>query len=132
MRAETDLMDPSERALFIAAYGRLVADVWSEPDQELLLDADPHRLLAEHDLLLPPEIPVVVVRDAQHVDPDIDVQVRAWADAVTGGGPFLLYVPALDELDEQELSEHELDSVVAGWTRPGPAAAPAAAPDRRP
>jgi hypothetical protein len=107
-------MDPSERALFITAYGRLVAGVWSEPDQERLLADDPHRLLAEHDLLLPPEIPVVVVRDAQHVDPDIGVQVRAWEDAVAAGGPFLLYVPALDALDEQELSEHELDSVVAG------------------
>ncbi|MDI6105351.1 hypothetical protein QLQ12_42900 [Actinoplanes sp. NEAU-A12] len=106
-------MDPTERALFITAYGRLVADVWSDPDQERLLADDPHRLLAEHDLGVPPEVPVVVVRDAQGADPDIGVQVQAWLDA-GAGRTFVLYVPALDPVSEQELSEHELDSVVAG------------------
>lgn len=106
-------MTSAERAVFVAAYSRLVADVWSEPASEELLARDPRALLATHGLALPDDVEVRVVRDAGDADPDLEVQVRAWRDAVETG-MLVLFVPAIQPVDAAELAESELDTVVAG------------------
>jgi hypothetical protein len=106
-------MAPGDRAVFIAAYSKLVAEVWSDPSAEAALLSDPRALLAEHGLDLPESVEVVVVRDAADAEPDLNIQVRAWQEAQTTG-TFTLFVPALDPVDEAELNEAELDRVVGG------------------
>jgi hypothetical protein len=106
-------MAPGERAAFIAAYSKLVAEVWADPAAERALADDPRTLLAEHGLPLPESVQVTVVRDAAGVEPDLDVQVLAWRDA-SSTGTFTLFVPATDPIGEAELDEHELDLVVGG------------------
>jgi hypothetical protein len=102
----------SDRALFIAAYSRLVAEVWAEPEREASLMADPRALLSEYGLVLPDGVRVEVVRESGHA-PDIQAQVQAWQDA-PHTGVLALFVPPLDAIDEAPLDEDELDNVVAG------------------
>ncbi|SBT42615.1 hypothetical protein [Micromonospora auratinigra] len=106
-------MTPVDRAVFVAAYSRLVADVWAEPAREQALDRDPRAFLAGYGLTLPDEVEVRVVRDVADADPDLEVQVESWQSAPSTG-TFLLYVPSLLPVAEAELAEDELDSVVAG------------------
>jgi len=106
-------MDPGVRAAFVAAYGRLVADVWSDPEQEILLEQDPRALMARHGLILPESVRIDVVRDVQDAEPDLDAQVTAW-EMAPEIGQFMLVVPSVELDNDTELAEHELDSVVAG------------------
>ena len=106
-------MSPGDRALFIAVYSRLVAEVWADPAAERALADDPRALLAEHGLTVPDNVHVTVVRDARDAEPDIEVQVRSWQDAPRTG-TFVLYVPSTDPIGSAELAEDELDSVVGG------------------
>jgi hypothetical protein len=106
-------MGPSDRATFIAAYSRLVAEVWADPAAERALAEDPRALMAEHGLILPESVRVIVVRDVADAEPDLDAQVVAWRDAAETG-TFTLFVPATDPIGEAELGEHELDRVVGG------------------
>jgi len=107
-------MNPGARAAFAAAYGRLVTAVWSDPGAELLLEADPHALLARCGLALPETANVEVTRTAPDSRPDLDALAEAWTDA-PGSGRFTLLVPAAVAPGEDgELSEHELDAVVGG------------------
>jgi hypothetical protein len=107
-------MNPGARAAFAAAYGRLVTAVWSDPDAELLLEADPRALLARCGLALPQTADVQVTRTAPGSGPSLDALAQAWADA-PGSGRFALLVPAAAAPGaDGELSEHELDAVVGG------------------
>ena len=106
-------MQPADQAAFIAAYSRLVAEVWADPDRERLLDEDPRALLAHYDLPVSEDIVIEVIRDGDTAEADLNVQVDAWQDAAAAGR-FTLYVPAIDPIGEAQLSEYELDSVVAG------------------
>jgi hypothetical protein len=106
-------MAPGDRAVFIAAYSKLVAEVWSDPTAEAALLSDPRALLSEHGLDLPASVEVVVVRDVADAEPNLDAQVKAWLDAPELG-TFTLFVPALDPVDEAELNENELDRIVGG------------------
>jgi hypothetical protein len=99
--------------VFVAAYGRLVANVWADPDQELQLEQDPRGLMAQHGLNLPESVTISVVRDTRDAEPDLDALVRAWETA-TETGSFDLVVPSVEAGDDGELAEHELDSIVAG------------------
>ena len=106
-------MQPVDRAMFIAAYTRLVAEVWADPDRESQLGSDPRTLLAEYDLRVGDDVAIDVVRDPGTAEPDLEVQVKAWEDAPSTGR-FTLFVPAIDPVGNVQLSEYELDSVVAG------------------
>lgn len=106
-------MDPGSRAIFVAAYGRLVADVWSDPDREAELEQSPRALMARYGLVVPDAVRLDLIRDVQDAEPDLDFLVASWENAVDNGY-FPLVVPSLDVEDDVELSEHELDSVVAG------------------
>lgn len=106
-------MDPGSRAAFVAAYGRLVADVWSDPDRELELVQDPRGLMARYGLAIPESVRIDVIRDVGDADPDLDSLVMSWESAASAGH-FPLVVPVIEEEDDLELAEHELDNVVAG------------------
>jgi hypothetical protein len=106
-------MVPGDRAAFVAAYGRLVANVWADPEQERLLEEDPRGLMADYGLILPESVRVEVVRDVGDAEPDLNVQVAAWSMAEQTGR-LVFVVPAAADDDEVELAEHELDGIVAG------------------
>ena len=106
-------MNPGDRAVFIAAYGRLVVEVWSDPARELLLERDPARLLAEYGIAVPDGVAVTVRRDAGDAEPDLETQVEAWRQ-MSVLGELVLFVPLLDTEGEVEIDEHELENVVAG------------------
>jgi hypothetical protein len=102
-----------ERAAFVAAYSRLVAEVWADPATERALAEDPRALLAEYGLAVPEHVRIAVVRDDTDAQPDLETQVVAWRDAGQVG-TFTLYVPATGPIGEAELEEDELDRVVGG------------------
>jgi hypothetical protein len=106
-------MEPSDRALFVAAYGKLVAEVWADAAKEYALETDPRALLRQYGLGVPPAVEIEVVRDGDDAEPDLGVQVDAWEQA-PARGRLLLYVPSVDPISDVQLGEHELDSVVAG------------------
>ncbi|GIE91020.1 hypothetical protein SAMN06264365_12459 [Actinoplanes regularis] len=102
-----------ERAAFVAAYSRLVAEVWADAAAERALAENPRDLLAEYGLTVPEHVHIAVVRDANDAQPDLDTQVTAWENAGQLG-TFTLYVPATGPIGEAELEEDELDRVVGG------------------
>jgi len=106
-------MTNGERAAFVAAYSKLVAEVWADPAAETALAEDPRALLAEYGLAVPESVRITVVRDVTGVQPDLDAQVVAWRDACETG-ELTLFVPDTDPVGEAELDEDELDSVVGG------------------
>jgi hypothetical protein len=106
-------MTPANRGSFVAAYSKLITEVWADPAKERLLEENPRDLLAGYGLTVPDGVHVTVVRDVGDADPDLDEQVRLWESGVQSG-EVVLVVPRLDLLSEQELAEDELDAVVAG------------------
>src|SRR5512138_1109822 len=46
-------MSPKDRAVFVAAYSRLVAEVWADPAKERALEQDSRALLASYGLTVP-------------------------------------------------------------------------------
>ncbi|MEO3746751.1 hypothetical protein [Plantactinospora sp. B5E13] len=106
-------MAPKDRAMFIAAYSRLVAEVWADPAAERQLTDDPRGLLAQHGLPVPEGVEIRVVRETADAEPNIDVQVRAW-EAAVDSGVLTLFIPRVEPLAPGELDEDELDRVVGG------------------
>jgi hypothetical protein len=106
-------MHPADRAVFVAAYSRLVVEVWSDPDRERRLVEQPRALLGEYGLELPEHVSITVHRERGNAEPDLDAQVSEWSTAIERG-ELALYVPVLEVDGELEIDEHELDSVVAG------------------
>jgi len=106
-------MDASSRSEFVTAYSRLVADVWVDPELERRLELDPRAFLAEYGLSVPATVTVSLRREVGDAEPDLEQQVRSWLDAPETG-EFVLVVPKLDAISQSELTEYELDDVVAG------------------
>ena len=105
-------MQPSGRAIFVAAYSHLVADVWSDPVAERRLASGPRALLLDHGLVVPDEVTVTILRHASE-EPDLDAQVRAW-ESMTETGALVLVVPSTEPISTADLDEDELDLVVGG------------------
>ena len=105
-------MPPSDRAIFVSCYSKVVADVWSDPAAERRLSVDPRGLLRAHGLTVPDQVTITIVRHASD-DPDLESQVRAW-EKMTDTGSLSLVIPSLEPLGTQELAEDELDIVVGG------------------
>jgi natural product precursor len=106
-------MSSGARARFVAAYSKLIADVWSDPACEAQLVAAPAAFLKAYDIVGPENCSVEVVRNPHDSAPDLNIQIRAW-EASFETGTLILYVPELDPFTEVELSEHELDDLVGG------------------
>ncbi|MBP0448686.1 MULTISPECIES: hypothetical protein [unclassified Kitasatospora] len=106
-------MHPTERTAFASGYSAAVAAVWSDPGQERLLAQDPRVLLAEHGIRVPAGTTVVVDRDRPSAPEVLDAQIRSWEEAAVSGR-LTLFVPRPDRFEARDLSEEELDSLVAG------------------
>lgn len=106
-------MAAKDRAMFIAAYSRLVAEVWADPAVERELDENPRALLNQHGLVVPASVEINLVREDTDAEPDVDVQVRAWEEAEEKG-VLTLFVPRIEPIASGELDEDELDRVVGG------------------
>lgn len=106
-------MHSTERTAFASGYSAAVAAVWSDPDQERLLAQDPCVFLAEHGIQVPAGTIVVVDRDRPAAADLLDAQIRSWEEA-TVSGHLTLFVPRPDRFEARDLSEEELDGVVAG------------------
>ena len=106
-------MKPGARAAFFTAYGRLVTRIWADPELELVLEQDPRGLMAQCGLELPQAVSIELVRSAPHAGPSLEELVAAWENAPISGR-FALVLPATGFDDDGELSEHELDAIVAG------------------
>lgn len=106
-------MDPTQRALFVAGYARLVTEVWSDPEADRLLAENPRDLLARHGLELPAGAGLDVRRDTNGAAPDLEAQVSMWEKGATTGVAVLV-VPDAPELTTGELSDAELAGVVGG------------------
>ena len=106
-------MTSGSHARFIAAYSKLIADVWSDPVLEARLMAGPTAFLRSYDIVVPDGCAVQIVRNASDCEPDLSAQIGAWEQS-SDTNTLVLYVPEFDPLTEVDLAEHELDDVVAG------------------
>ncbi|MGW2255555.1 hypothetical protein ACWCXH_36115 [Kitasatospora sp. NPDC001660] len=106
-------MHATERTAFASGYSAAVAAVWSDPGQERLLAEDPRVLLAEHGIRVPTGTTVVVDRDRPAAPDVLDAQIRSWEEAAVSGR-LTLFVPRPGRFEERDLSEEELDALVAG------------------
>jgi hypothetical protein len=106
-------MSSGARARFVAAYSKLIADVWSDPASEAQLLAAPAAFLKAYDIVGADNCAIKVVRNPHGSAPDLNIQIEAW-EASFETGTLVLYVPELDPLDDVELEENELDDLVGG------------------
>ena len=106
-------MNPGARAAFVAAYGRLITGVWSDPELELLLERDPRDVMAQYGLALPGQVSIELVRNGPGTEHSLDELVATWENA-PDSGHFTLVIPATDVEGDGDLAEHELDAIVAG------------------
>ncbi|MER6914751.1 hypothetical protein ABT354_24015 [Streptomyces sp. NPDC000594] len=111
------MMDEAERRDFAARYHALIAATWSDPGKERMLLRDPGSLLAEHGIEVPAGTVIEVVRDRPVTSATLDSQLRAW-EAVAGGGALRLLAPHPEPFEAADLTEEELDSLVAGVGHP--------------
>nr|WSX53929.1 hypothetical protein OG409_36440 [Streptomyces sp. NBC_00974] len=110
-------MEEAERSDFAARYHAVVAATWSDPDKERMLLRDPGALLAEHGIGVPTGTVIEVVRDRPVTSDALDSQIRAW-EAIADGGALRLLVPYPERFEATDLTEEELDSLVAGLGHP--------------
>ncbi|MFE7614291.1 hypothetical protein [Streptomyces sp. NPDC057496] len=106
-------MYSAERTAFAAGYSAMVAAVWSDPSRERLLTEEPRVLLAEHGIRVPAGTAVDVVRDLPAAPEAVEVQIRFWEEAAARGR-LTLFVPHPDRFDARDLTEEEMDALVAG------------------
>ncbi|MCX5195367.1 hypothetical protein OOK31_15900 [Streptomyces sp. NBC_00249] len=110
-------MEEAERTDFTARYHAVVAAVWSDPGKERMLSRDPGALLAEHGIRVPAGTVIEVVRDQPATAGVLESQIRSW-EGTPGRGTLRLLVPYPEPLEATDLTEEELDSLVAGLSHP--------------
>ncbi|WP_371675128.1 hypothetical protein [Streptomyces sp. NBC_01276] len=110
-------MEEAERSDFAARYNAVVAAVWSDPGKERMLSRDPGALLAEHGIEVPMGTVIDVVRNRPVTSGVLESQIRAWGE-IADRGVLRLLVPYPDRFEAVDLSEEELDSLVAGLGHP--------------
>ncbi|MFD9303572.1 hypothetical protein ACFWCB_13140 [Streptomyces sp. NPDC060048] len=110
-------MEEAERTDFTARYNAVVAAAWSDPGKERMLSCDPGALLAEHGISVPTGTSIEVVRDQPSTPGALESQIRAWEE-VAVHGTLRLLVPYPEPLEAIDLTEEELDSLVAGLGHP--------------
>ncbi len=107
-------MDAANRAGFVAAYTKILANAWSDDEFRARLASEPEPALAENGLELPAGASVTIVTDIAG-EANLDEQVELW-EAGQASGQFRLYVPAEPQVTTSELSESELEAVAGGAT----------------
>ncbi|MEU2827662.1 hypothetical protein ABZ667_03165 [Streptomyces lavendulae] len=112
-------MEEAERSDFAARYNAVVAATWSDPGKERMLSRDPGALLAEHGIDVPAGTVIEVVRDQPVTSGALESQIRAWGE-IAARGTLRLLVPYPERFEAGDLTEEELDTVVAGLGHPAP------------
>ncbi|MFB7467329.1 hypothetical protein ACFCZ1_28230 [Streptomyces sp. NPDC056224] len=110
-------MEEAERTTFTARYNAVVAAAWSDPGKERMLSCDPAALLAEHGISVPTGTVIEVVRDQPAASGTLESQIRAW-EQIPDRGTLRLLVPYPERFEATDLTEEELDSLVAGLGHP--------------
>lgn len=105
-------MEHDETTAFVNGYTRILTAAWSSEEFSRRLDTDPAAVLAENGLEVPSGARVDVIR-ARDGGPDLSAQIQLWG---TGrrSGHYVLYVPALPQLDDLDLMDEELGSLAGG------------------
>lgn len=106
-------MEQQEKREFVSAYTKLLTTAWSDEDFAQLLERDPKQASRDCGLEVPDDADMIVVRESQESEPNLDVQIEAWEKG-RELGLYELHVPTAPQLDEQELSEGDLMAVSGG------------------
>lgn len=108
-------MSPQERAEFVNAYTRVLITAWSSTDYSHRLETNPNAALRECGLELPADSTVNLVRSIPegHHEGSLDIQIELW-ESGKASGTYELHVPETPQVDTDELSESDLDSIAAG------------------
>lgn len=108
-------MSLSERAEFVNGYTRILISTWSDDEFAQRLDADPAAALYECGIQLPAESTLELVRTVPEGEEEgnLDAQIEAWERGIETGH-YRLYVPYVPQIDTVEITEADLDSIVAG------------------
>ena len=106
-------MDTAERAQFVRGYTKVLTSAWSDEDFMKRLKSDPKNTLAEYGLDAK-DATVNIVTEVKG-EGSLDEQVELW-DAGQKSGTIQLFVPEVPQVDTEELSDEQLDSVSGGDT----------------
>jgi len=104
-------MDAAERSQFVGAYTKLLTNAWSDEAFLARVKSDPKTALEEAGLSVPAGANIQIL-DTQG-EGSLDDQVKLWEEGVASGD-IKLYVPAVPQIQTEELSESELAGVAGG------------------
>ena len=106
-------MDTAERAQFVRGYTKVLTSAWSDEDFMKRLKSDPKDTLAEYGLDAGGAT-VSIVTEVRG-EGSLDEQVELW-DAGKQSGTVQLFVPEVPQIETEELSDEQLESVAGGDT----------------
>jgi hypothetical protein len=108
-------MSLRERAEFVNSYTRVLITTWSDEEFAQRLDAHPAAALRECGIELPAESVIDVLRAIPDGEQEgsLDLQIEEWGRGVETGH-YRLHVPYTPQVDTAELTESDLDSLMAG------------------
>ena len=106
-------MDTREREEFVRAWGGVLMRSWEDDDFKARLHADPKAVLMEAGLPMQDDATVTLEAPPADAGPDLDRQIELFAEG-RDSGSYTFYIQDSNQLQTQEITEQELDSVAAG------------------
>jgi hypothetical protein len=108
-------MSLRERAEFVNGYTRVLISAWSDETFAQRLDSHPAAALRECGIDMPAEAVIDVLRaiPEDEQEGNLDFQIEAWERGIETGH-YQLHVPYTPQIDTAELTESDLDSIMAG------------------
>jgi hypothetical protein len=108
-------MSLRERAEFVNGYTRVLIATWSNDEFAQRLDSDTAAALRECGIDVPAGSVIEVLRDIPDGEQEgnLDVQIETWERGLETGH-YRLHIPDTPQIDSAELTESDLDSIMAG------------------